>query len=67
MKANLDENKLLKPEEAAEFLGIPKKSLKTMRQRGEGPCVVQVTERVFRYRYGALVKYINRNEIKNST
>lgn len=66
MKDNLDLNKLLKPEQAADMLSLTLKGLKKLRQAGEGPDVVEIGPRRFRYRYGDIVAYIEKNTIRNS-
>ncbi len=50
--------RLLSPTEVAEILGVTTSTLCRLRQQGEGPSVVWVTEHTPRYREDQLLAFI---------
>jgi hypothetical protein len=44
-------------DEAADYLGVPKRNLEAMRQTGTGPLFVRLTRRSVRYRLIDLIRY----------
>jgi len=51
--------RLLTPEEASEFLGVPAKTLAQWRSQRRGPTFVKFEERLVRYRLIDLENYIS--------
>ena len=50
----------LTTDEAAEYLGVPKRNLEAMRQSGKGPLFVRFSPRNVRYRLIDLIRYQER-------
>jgi predicted DNA-binding transcriptional regulator AlpA len=55
--------RLLAPEEAAEFLGIPKGTLAQWRSQRRGPPFIKLESRLVRYRLAELEMYLERHTL----
>lgn len=51
-------NKMLRTDEAAEMIGVDRKTLEGWRYRGVGPSFIRLSKRCVKYRMGDMLNFI---------
>jgi predicted DNA-binding transcriptional regulator AlpA len=53
-----EQDRLLTPKEAAEYLGVSTLTLKDWRYHGRGPTFIRLSHKMIRYRVSALIQFV---------